>query len=147
MTSMNQSPEQTPKPLSPPLRWFLLGTGCLAVILAIFGMFLPVLPTVPFLLLAMGCFARSSARFYLWLLEHAQLGPIIRPYLQGGGIPRTSKIRAIALIWCSILFSILMLSNYWIQGGLLVIAVSVTLYLLRLPTETTGDQTQTTHRS
>ena len=126
------------KDLSTPLRWLLLGAGLVAVVLAVVGIFLPVVPTVPFLLLAAGCFARSSERFYTWLLEHNHLGPIVRPYLQGEGIPRKNKLRAIILIWFSIGLSVLfLLEIFWVKGLLLTIATAVTLYLIRLP-EATG---------
>jgi len=123
------------KKINPVLRWTLLITGIIAVLLAIIGIFLPILPTVPFLLLAMGCFTRSSERFYLWLRNHNHLGPIINPYLEGDGIPRTNKIKAIALIWGSITFSAVFLINIiWVRILLLTIAIGVTAYLLYLPT-------------
>ena len=132
---MNRSPKQTPKPLNTSLRWTLFFVGWLAVILGVIGIFLPVLPTVPFLLLAGACFGRSSERFYTWLLNHAHLGPLIRPYLHGHGISKTNKLKAICLIWVSIAVSAIFLINiYWVRGVLLVIGLGVTLYLLRLPT-------------
>ena len=128
------------KKLNPVLRWILLVTGLFAVVLAIIGIFLPVLPTVPFLLLAMGCFTRSSERFYLWLRNHNHLGPIVNPYLQGNGIPRANKIKAIALIWVSITFSAVFLIDInWVRILLLAIALAVTIYLLYLPTTAEQD--------
>lgn len=132
---MPVSANRTPRPLSRLLRWALLLAGLLAVALGVIGILLPVLPTVPFLLLALACFARSSERFYTWLLDHAHFGPIIRPYLDGRGMARASKVKAIILLWASIAVSVLFLVVVsWLQGLLLVIAFGVTLYLLRLPT-------------
>lgn len=132
---MPVSANRTPRPLSRLLRWALLLAGLLAVALGMIGILLPVLPTVPFLLLALACFARSSERFYTWLLDHAHFGPIIRPYLDGRGMARASKVKAIILLWASIAVSVLFLVVVsWLQGLLLVIAFGVTLYLLRLPT-------------
>lgn len=139
---MNKS-TQNPKHLSPLLRWSLLLAGLVAVVLGVVGIFLPVLPTVPFLLLALACFARSSGRFYAWLIGHAHLGPMVRPYVDGRGMQRSSKVKAITLVWTSIAFSVIFLVVIpWVQAMLLVIALCVTLYLLRLPTaevETRGD--------
>lgn len=136
MTTAN---DLSPKPLSPALRWSLLAIGLTAVALGVLGIFLPVLPTVPFLLLATACFARSSERFYSWLLDHAHLGPMVRPYLEGKGLSRRSKQKAIALIWASILFSMLLVGKPWVQGLLILIALGVTGYLLRLPTVDIAD--------
>lgn len=129
-----------PKCLSPLLRWVLLMAGFVAVALGVVGIFMPVLPTVPFLLLALACFARSSERFYIWLLGHAHFGPMVRPYLNDRGMPRASKVKAILLLWASIAISVLFLVVIpWVQGLLLIIALSVTLYLLRLPTAEADD--------
>ena len=123
------------KPLNPILRWVLLVAGFISVTLGVLGIFLPVLPTVPLLLLALACFARSSDRFYLWLRNHTHFGPIIRPYLEGQGMSRTSKRKAIALLWISIAVSVLFLVEVpWVKGLLLIIALGVTCYLYRLPT-------------
>lgn len=123
------------KPINSALRWTLLASGFLATALGIFGIFLPVLPTVPFLLLALACFARSSERFYNWLLDHAHLGPIVQPYIGGCGMSRANKGKAITLLWASIALSVFFLVELvWMQILLLVIACAVTLYLLSLPT-------------
>jgi hypothetical protein len=138
---MKISSDQTPKPLNPALRWTLFISGFIAIGLGIIGIFLPLLPTVPFLLLALACFGRSSERFYGWLLNHTHLGPLIRPFLQGRGMTRAIKIRAIGLLWISIAFSALFLINvFWVQGVLLVTGLGVTLYLLSLPTAEKDNQ-------
>ena len=117
------------------LRWLLFACGWLSVALALLGLFLPVLPTVPFLLLALACFSRSSDRFHTWLVEHEQLGPLVRPYLAGAGMPLKAKVKAILLVWASILLStFFLIERLWLQILLPLIALGVTLYLLRLPT-------------
>ena len=122
------------KPINPALRWTLLISGLLATALGVLGIFLPVLPTVPFLLLALACFARSSEQFYNWLLDHAHFGPIIRPYINGQGMTRASKFKAIALVWASIsLSAFYLIETVWVRWLLLLIACGVTLYLLKLP--------------
>jgi hypothetical protein len=109
----------------------LLSTG-----LAVLGIFLPLLPTVPLLLLAAACFARSSESFHRWLLDHRHLGPLLRPYLQSAGIPRRARIAAIALIWVTIPFSALFLVPLlWVRVLMFAIALAVSIYLLRLPTQ------------
>ena len=109
-------------------------TGFAAVALGVLGIFLPLLPTVPLLLLALACFARSSERFYSWLVNHARLGPLIQPYLDARGIPRASKYKVLALLWASIILSAaLFVELAWVRALLLVIALAVTFYLVRLP--------------
>ena len=132
------SPTRT-RALSPPLRWMLQVCGACAVALGVLGIFLPVLPTVPFLLLALACFARSSERAHAWLVEHARLGPLVRPYLAGEGLRPAAKAKAIALLWASIGFSVLLwVEPAWLELLLLTVAGGVTLYLLRLPTADPG---------
>jgi len=129
------SSQDKTKPINPALRWTLLTAGFLATALGVLGIFLPVLPTVPFLLLALACFARSSERFYNWLLEHAHFGPIVQPYINGCGMSRGSKVKAITLLWASISLSAFFLIELaWVRVLLLVIACAVTFYLLSLPT-------------
>ena len=119
------------------LRWVLMCGGWLCIVAGIVGIFLPLLPTVPFLLLAAACFARSSGRFHAWLVEHDHLGPLIRDYLNGGGIPLRAKRVALCMIWVSFpVSSIFFVRILWVRIMLMSIAVAVTWYLLRLPTVT-----------
>lgn len=128
-------PADAPKRLSPTIRYTLLILGFISVALGVVGVFLPVLPTVPFLLLAAACFTRSSERFYSWLVEHAHLGPMVRPYIEGQGLRKSAKKKAISLIWISIAMSIYLLGDRClVQGVLAVVAIGITLYLLQLPT-------------
>ena len=116
------------------LRLLLIAAGLSCTALAILGIFLPLLPTVPLLLLAAACFARSSERFHNWLLEHPRLGPMIHGYLDGQGIPLRAKLTAIGLIWVSIPASVLFfIPHFWLKVFLIVIGLCVTIYLLRLP--------------
>ena len=116
------------------VRYALLAVGWLSIALGVIGIFLPVLPTTPFLLLAAACFMRSSRRFYLWLVNHRQLGPWIVDYLEGQGIPLKGKVYAIGLMWLSILFSCYLVPLPWARGFMLTSAVLVTIYILRQKT-------------
>ncbi|PAV48807.1 hypothetical protein CK486_05230 [Pseudomonas sp. HAR-UPW-AIA-41] len=119
---------------SPVIRTLLLAIGWLSVILGIIGIFLPVLPTTPFLLLAAACFARSSRRFYLWLVEHPRLGPWVRDYLDGHGIPLKAKIYSIALMWASISLSCYLVPVLPARLFMLCSGTLVTLYILKQKT-------------
>ncbi|SEJ41087.1 YbaN family protein [Pseudomonas sp. NFR16] len=116
------------------VRFLLQGIGWLSVALGVVGIFLPVLPTTPFLLLAAACFARSSPRFYHWLVDHPRLGPWIRDYLQGNGIPLKGKVYAIGLMWLSIGFSCWLVPLVWARGFMLISAALVTVYIVRQKT-------------
>ncbi len=78
------------------MRLFFLTLGWLLVAIGIAGAFLPVLPTTPFLLLAVGCFARSSPRLEAWLLDHPRFGRPLRDWRERRAVPRRAKIAAIA---------------------------------------------------
>ena len=112
----------------------ILAVGFIATGLAVIGIFLPLLPTVPLLLLAAACFARSSERFHNLLLNHQKLGPMIHCYLNGQGVPLRAKITAIGLIWFSISISVFFINPFWLKFMLVIIGISVTLYLLSLAT-------------
>jgi uncharacterized membrane protein YbaN (DUF454 family) len=131
-----QQPDSTSHlPGSRVKKWCLLTLGVLSTGLAVLGIFLPLLPTVPLLLLAAACFARSSEPFYRWLVEHRQLGPLLQPWLEGAGIPQRTRIKAIALVWVSIPASaFLFVPLAWVRALMFAVALAVTLYLLRLPT-------------
>jgi len=122
---------------NPAIRYALLAIGWLSVALGVLGIFLPVLPTTPFLLLAAACFMRSSKRFYLWLVNHRQLGPWIVDYLEGQGIPLKGKIYSIGLMWLSIGLSCYLVPLFWARAFMLTSALLVSLYILKQNTRAT----------
>jgi uncharacterized membrane protein YbaN (DUF454 family) len=113
----------------------LLLAGIISLILAIIGIFLPLLPTTPFLLLSAACFAKSSERLYNWLMNHKYFGPIIRNYREKKSVSLHSKIYALVLLWTTILSSaIFFVTILWIKVLLVFIASAVTYHILRLKT-------------
>jgi hypothetical protein len=113
--------------------YILLGTLC--VFLAGIGIFLPVLPTTPFLLLAAFFYARSSNRFYTWLITNRVFGIYIRNYREGRGIPLRQKIIVISLLWLTIgSTALLVVTQLWLQILLFGIAAGVTIHLVKTKT-------------
>ena len=109
--------------------------GVVALLLAILGLFLPLLPTTPFLLLASACFARGSTRLHRWLLQHRVFGAYLRNVEAGNGIPLRAKIVALALMWTSLGISFLRFEHTGLRILLLAIGCAVSIYLWRfLPT-------------
>lgn len=115
--------------------------GTLCVILGVLGMFLPILPTTPFLLLAAACYARSSKWFYQLLLTNRLFGKYIRNYREGKGIPLRQKILTLMLLWLTIGYAVLsVVLPRWIKLILLGIAGSVTIHLVKIRTFKPGMQ-------
>jgi uncharacterized protein len=108
--------------------------GTIALLLGIVGIFVPLLPTTPFLLLASACYLRGSERMHQWLISHGRLGACIRAFEEGRGIPARAKLVAIAMLWISIAFAAELIGHPAAAVALLALAGAVTLYLLRLPT-------------
>lgn len=117
------------------IKIMLIITGWLAVLLGVLGIFMPVLPTTPFLLLAASCFWRSSERLHAWLLNSPRLGLFIRNYQEKKGIPRNVKITAITMLWLSISVSaFFFISKLLVRVLLFAIAIAVTVHLLQIKT-------------
>ena len=130
-----ETPPETRKISSSFLRWLLIIVGLAAVGVGTVGIFVPLLPTTPFYLLAAACFFRSSDRLYQWLIGNRWCGPYIRNYREHRAIPRHAKIIALVLLWGTIGHAVLaLLDHLWLRILLVAIAVGVTLYLLRLKT-------------
>lgn len=112
-------------------KWLLVAAGFLFVALGIVGVFLPVLPTTPFLLLAAACFARSSERFYRWLINNRWFGAYVRDYREGRGVPAKVKIFSVALLWVVILLSAAFaVSNVVVRVVLIAVAAAVTVHIV-----------------
>ena len=122
-------------PLSKVKRGLLTAAGSLSLGLGVLGIFLPLLPTTPFLLLAAACYARSSERLNRWLLGHPTLGKFIEDYRSGRGMPLRAKIVALVLLWGTITASaVFAVSVLWARLLLAAVAVGVTVHLLAIRT-------------
>ena len=117
------------------LRYLLIIFGTIFLIFGIIGIFLPILHTTPFLLLSAACYARSSKRFYNWLMNNRWFGSYIKNYHEGKGILLKIKIFTISLLWVTILISIFFVINiFWIELILVVIAIGVTIHIVTIKT-------------
>lgn len=101
------------------LRVTLYGLGCLFAALGLIGAFLPVMPTVPFLLVAVWCFARSSPRFHHWLYTHPTFGPPIRNWFQHGVVPVRGKLYAVGGMAASWLMTTIFVFDDWLKPALM----------------------------
>jgi len=109
--------------------------GTLSLLLGAVGIFFPVLPTTPFLLLSAACYARSSVRLHSWLLNTRIFGSYIRDYQEGRGVSLRHKIAALVLLWLSIGYAAgFAVSRTWLRILLLGIAAGVTIHLCKLKT-------------
>lgn len=103
--------------------------------MGIIGIFLPLMPTTIFFILAAASFARSSEKFYNWLINHPKFGKFIKDYREKRGMPLKSKIIAISMLLLTIGSSAYFFTNsFLIRIILLVIALSVSLYIVSLKT-------------
>lgn len=124
-------------------RYVLMGVGSVAVVLGVVGIFVPLWPTTPFLLLAVACYLRSSDRLYRWLLDHPHLGALVRDYASGEGIPLRAKVIALSLMWITTTMSSFLVVTRlgpatWTKAyavGLTLVAAGVHYYIgYRIPT-------------
>lgn len=116
------------------VRLLFLLLGALFVAVGIAGIFLPVLPTTPFMLVAAACFARSSDRFYNWLLEHPVFGKTVREWREHRAIPRKAKWTAIIMMAATLSVSITFFVPYFaLKIALAVFGVTLAIYLYRIP--------------
>jgi uncharacterized membrane protein YbaN (DUF454 family) len=111
-------------------RQLLITIGTICVAIGVIGIFIPILPTTPFLLLAAACYMRSSQKFYNWLMNNRLFGTYMRNYLEGRGIPIKVKVFTIALLWVTIGISVWAVANWVVTVILLIIATAVTLHII-----------------
>lgn len=111
--------------------------GILCVVLGTLGIFLPVLPTTVFFLLAAAAFAHSSDRLYKWIMNHRVFGRFIYNYRQYHAILVQTKVVSVSFLWLTIGASaIFAVDQWWLRGLLAVIAIGVTWHILALKTLT-----------
>ena len=113
------------------MRAVLVACGTIFVGLGILGIFLPLMPTTVFLLLAAACYARSSERFHRRLVEHPWLGPCIR---QRQGMYARQKAMTLTILWVSLSATMIWtVRSAWLRLLLIAIGAGVTLHVVRLP--------------
>ena len=113
----------------------LVISGTFFLVLGIIGIFIPLLPTTPFLLLTAACYIRGSEKFYNRLIKNRWLGEYIKNYQEGSGVPLNVKILSIIILWLTIIFSTLIIvSNLIIQIILFFIAIGVTIHIIKIKT-------------
>jgi len=135
MTDIDTKKNDKRKISSKLIRRLMIFAGSFFVGLGILGIFLPILPTTPFLLLAAACYAKSSKRFYNWLINNKWLGIYIKNYREGKGVPLKVKILSISLLWFTIGYSVVFVVNtFLIQSILILIAIGVTIHIFSIRT-------------
>lgn len=122
-----------------PLKLVLNAVGVVSVVLGVIGIFVPLLPTTPFLLLASACFLRGSERLHHRLLTNRVFGKYIRDYEEKRAVPRKTKIVALSVMWASLGYSIYIVPSPWLQAGLVALGVGITIHLSRLKTLAPGE--------
>lgn len=116
------------------MRIVLLTAGWLALALGIAGVFVPLLPTTPFLLLAAACFARSSPALHARLRAHPRLGPFLEQWSRDRSVPRAAKQRAYVLVVACFALSIALAPGLWPRLALLGLGLALLVFLSRLRT-------------
>lgn len=115
------------------LLWFI--GGIIAFLLGVIGAVLPVMPTVPFMILAAICFAKGSPRFHQYLLNHKTFGPPIKAWEENRAVPRKAKILATSMLCISLPITTYILGTqlWWISTLVILLCIAVMTWIWQLP--------------
>ena len=117
------------------LLWFT--AGFIVMTIGLIGIIVPGLPTTPLMILAAACFAKSSQRFYDWIINNKMFGQHVKNYREGNGIPKKSKPIILVTMWTFVLFAVLIAipdsAPSVSKIATLVLAVIGTIFILRIP--------------
>ncbi|MBQ5836511.1 MAG: YbaN family protein [Alistipes sp.] len=118
------------------MRIFLIIVGCVSLVLGILGMFLPLLPTTPFLLLSAAAWVKASPALYQWLLNHKVFGEYIRNFREHRAIPLRAKIVSVSLVWLTIGYCIFAVVDewWWAQVLMTLLAIGISWHILSFKT-------------
>lgn len=115
--------------------WFSLGmifTG-----IGLIGVVIPGLPTTPLMILAAACFAKSSQRFYNWIINNRMFGEHVKNYREGDGIPKRTKPVILGTMWAFVLFAVFIAipdsAPEISRNATVILAVIGTVFILRIP--------------
>ncbi len=116
-----------------PVRTLWIVVGLVATGLGVAGIFLPLLPTTPFLLLASFAFARGSPRLHAWLVAHPRLGPVILEWQRHGAIRRRVKVMALGAMGLSLFVTWMLGFAFWIIGSQALVLAAVAIFIVTRP--------------
>ncbi len=115
-------------------KYLLIISGSFSVALGVVGIFIPVLPTTPFFLLAVFCYLRSSKKLYRWLIYHKVLGAYIYNYITNRAVLKSTKVGAIIFLWAGLIVSILIIDSWYVRVLLFLVGIGVSIHLILLRT-------------
>ena len=117
------------------MKYLLIILGSISLVLGVIGIFLPLLPTTPLLLLSAALYVRSSEKMYQWLIHHKYLGTYIRNFREHRAIPLRAKIISVSMVWISLIYcSITISENLWIKAMFIVLAIGIGWHILSYKT-------------
>ena len=132
-------PAEPPRRVLPgPLRWLLMGLAVLSLALGVIGLFLPIMPTVPFVLLAAWAAALSSPRLSNWLEQHPAMGPHIRDWRHGGMVRRSAKWMATATMSGGAVIMLIWVRPLWLPLTAVAVMATVAVWLWLRPEHPPG---------
>ena len=117
------------------MKYLIAVFGIISLGLGILGIFLPVLPTTPFLLLASFLFLKSSPSLYRWLMEHPRLGPYIKNFMVHKSLPLHVKVVSVSMVWITLLYCAFFVADHWALSALFILlATAITVHILSYKT-------------
>lgn len=118
------------------MKIFLIIVGCISLALGVTGMFLPMLPTTPFLLLSAAVWVKASPELYQWLLNHKVFGEYIRNFREHRAIPLRVKIISVSTVWLTIGYCIFAVVDkwWWAQVLMTLLAIGISWHILSFKT-------------
>ncbi|MBP3679707.1 MAG: YbaN family protein [Bacteroidaceae bacterium] len=117
------------------MKYILIVLGSLSLVLGVIGIFLPLIPTTPLLLLSAALYIRSSEKLYLWLINQKHLGAYIRNFRENKAIPLRAKIISVSMVWISLSYCAITISeSVIIKIIFLLLATAISLHILSYKT-------------
>ena len=117
------------------MKYLLIILGTVSLVLGVIGIFLPLLPTTPFLLLAAALYVRSSEELYNWLIHQKYLGTYIRNFREHKAIPLRAKIISVTMVWATLLYCAIFISeNIYLSIALIILAIAISWHILSYKT-------------
>lgn len=117
------------------MKYLLIIIGSICLALGVIGIFLPLLPTTPFLLLSAALYVRSSEKLYQWLINQKYLGTYIRNFREHRAIPLRAKIISVSMVWVTLIYCTITISEeIWIKALFIILAASISYHILSYKT-------------